>query len=133
MSIQFHVSKPSDPQYKPIHVVLEVKDNRWILRYSRREGDVTELSEDEEGDREAVYLKAVKKCLDHFSGSHRPLILYTDNVYLKNCLNEWIDKLIKSETSPYLDILNEIESLKKSVKLENVVLEPNIEGKIKTS
>lgn len=120
----FNVSKPNQPQYKPIYVYLEVKNGRWTIKYSRKEGDNTEISESETGDYEQIYLKCMIKCLTHFQQSHRPLIIHLNNVYLKTCINEWIDKWAKNdfENRPHRELFKEIYSLKSQVKLENVVL-----------
>ena len=133
MSIVFHVSKPIDPQYKSIDIKLEVSraitggKYRWTIRYCRREGDLTEISEDEVGDKEQVYLKAIIKCFRHFQGSHRPLIIFTDNVYLKTCVKEWLERWSKNNFENCLssnkELLKELYECKNGIKLENIILE----------
>ena len=130
--IVFHVSKPTEKQYKPIYVYLEVFSSFWEYRYKKKDELLVIKNKHEETDLEKVYFIALIDCLNHFKNTHRPIIVYTNNPYFKTCMKEWFNKWIGEgfKNRPYKNLYLQLLPIIQHIKLD-IILDHKISEKCK--
>jgi hypothetical protein len=108
---------------------------------SSREADIIELSgKYSDCPLPEAYFRLLKECLTWFqSYTQYKLVVYTDNIYFKNCIMEWAtnwakkgftfdDRTHSNIKRPHYDILKTVHTMKSTINYEVVYWIPKIEN-----